>query len=94
MSDILDETQVASTLKKMPEWDLEGKSIARTIEFEDFNDAIDFVNGLAEIAEEAQHHPDMLIRYNKVKVMLSTHDVGGITELDFELASRIDNMVD
>lgn len=94
MSDILDETKVVSTLKKMPEWDLDGKSIVRTLEFEDFNDAIDFVNSLAEIAEEAQHHPDMLIRYNKVKIMLSTHDVGGVTELDFELAGRIDNMVD
>ena len=53
-----------------------------------------FVNDVAEIAEEAHHHPEMIVHYARVKIRLTTHDQGGITELDFELASRIDTLVD
>jgi len=94
MSDLLEEAQITAALKKLSEWDIEGKSITRTVEFEDFSESIDFVNYLADIAEEAQHHPDILIKYNKVILNLTTHDAGGVTELDFELAQRIDNLVD
>ena len=80
--------------KRVWEWEAEGKAITRTVEFEEFSEAIDFVNDLAEIAEEAQHHPDIDIRYTKVTLVLTTHDVGGVTELDVELAQRIDNLVD
>lgn len=69
-------------------------SIERVFEFDDFSAAIDFVNGIAELAEEHDHHPDIDIRYSKVRIILSTHSKGGLTELDFELAERIGNLVD
>lgn len=94
MSDLLEENELKPALKKLPEWDLEGKAITRTIEFEDFMEGIDFVNLLADVAEEAQHHPDITINYAKVTISLTTHDSGGITEDDIELAHRINNLVD
>ena len=94
MSDLLEADDLTSALKKCPEWEYEKKAITRTIEFEEFMDAIDFVNDLAEIAEEAQHHPDITIRHTKVTLKLTTHDAGSVTELDIELAQRVDNLVD
>ncbi len=94
MSDLLEENELESALKKCPEWEIEGKSITRTIEFEEFMEGIDFVNDLAEIADEAQHHPDINIRYTRITLKLTTHDSGGVTEADIELAQRIDNLVD
>jgi 4a-hydroxytetrahydrobiopterin dehydratase len=94
MSDLLEENELAAALKKLPEWDVEGKAMTRTIEFEEFTEAIDFVNALAEIAEEAHHHPDIDIRYLKVTVMLTTHEVGGVTDADVEIAQRIANLLD
>lgn len=96
MSDLLDADELNAALKKCPEWEYEKKSnaITRTVEFEEFSEAIDFVNDLAEIAEEAQHHPDILIRHTRVTLKLTTHDVGGLTDLDIELAQRVDNLVD
>jgi 4a-hydroxytetrahydrobiopterin dehydratase len=57
-------------------------------------DGIDFVNSVADIADEAQHHPDIRINYTKVTLKLTTHDAGGVTEADVELAQRVDNLVD
>lgn len=94
MSDLLDKEELKSALKKRPEWDLEGKAITRVVEFEDFMEGIDFVNLLADIAEEAQHHPDITINYTKITISLTTHEAGGITEADIELADRIGNLVD
>jgi 4a-hydroxytetrahydrobiopterin dehydratase len=94
MSDLIPADELAVILKKCPEWEIDNQSIFRTIEFEEFMEAIDFVNDLAEIAEEAQHHPEIDIRFNRVTLRLTTHDVGGVTELDVQLAQRIDNLVD
>ena len=96
MSDLLEGEELAEALKKCPEWEPvdPGGEIPRTIEFEEFTEAIDFVNDLAEMAEEAQHHPDIDIRYSKVTLRLITHDEGGVTPADIELAHRIDNLVD
>jgi 4a-hydroxytetrahydrobiopterin dehydratase len=94
MPDLLNAQDIKNWLKKLPEWELEKKHIERLFEFDDFSQAIEFVNGVAEIAEEDDHHPDIDIRYNKVKVALSTHSEGGITDLDFELAEKIDTLVD
>ncbi len=94
MSELLEDDDLTAALKKCPEWDYEKKAITRTVEFEEFMDAIDFVNNLAEIAEEAQHHPDITIKHTTVKLKLTTHDAGGVTELDIELAQRVDNLVD
>lgn len=94
MSDFLEKEELAAALKKCPEWESEKKYITRTIEFEEFMEGIDFVNDVGEIAEEAQHHPDITIKHTKVTLKLTTHDVGGVTDLDIQLAQRIDNLVD
>ena len=94
MSDLIDEGELTAALKKMPDWEVEGKSIERIVEFEEFMDAIDFVNLVAKVAEDSQHHPEIDIRYSQVILRLTTHDVGGITELDIEMARRIDNLAD
>ena len=94
MPDLLTKEDVKRLMKKVPEWEHEGKRITRTIEFDDFQEAVDFINDLAEIVEDAGHHPDVDIRYNKVTLFLTTHEAGGITESDFEVAERIDNLVD
>ena len=94
MPELYDSKEIKAALKEIPEWDLEGKTLERTFEFDDFSQAIDFVNGVAELAEEMDHHPDMDIRYTKVRLSLSTHSKGGLTELDFDLAERIGNLVD
>lgn len=94
MSDVLDESDLKEALKKCPEWEQDDQGISRTIEFEEFTEAIDFVNDLAEIAEKAQHHPEITIRYSRVTLVLTTHDAGGVTKRDIELAQRVDNLVD
>ena len=94
MADLLNAQDIKDWLKKLPEWELEKKHIERTFEFEDFNGAIDFVNGVAEIAEDEEHHPDIDIRYNKVRVQLSTHSEGGLTERDFEVAEKVDTLAE
>src|SRR2546425_7947996 len=92
MADLMKAPELKERMKKIPEWELEKKHIERTFEFDDFVDAIDFVNTVAEVAEEEEHHPDIDIRFNKVRLVLSTHSKGGVTELDFALAERIDTL--
>ena len=92
MADLMKAPELKERMKKIPEWEFEKKHIERTFEFDDFADAIDFVNAVSEVAEEEEHHPDIDIRYNKVKLLLSTHSKGGLTELDFALAERIDTL--
>ena len=77
----------------MPEWAEVGGSIQRTFGFPNFVAAMEFVNKVAAAAEADQHHPDILIRYNKVTMSLNTHDAGGITAKDFALAAKMDAMV-
>ena len=94
MADLLNAKDIKDWLKKLPEWDHEKKHIERTFEFDDFSQAIEFVNGVAEIAEEDDHHPDIDIRDSKVRLALSTHSEGGVTDLDFEVAEKIDTLVE
>ncbi len=94
MADLLKTDDIKDWMKKLPEWDLEKKHIERTFEFDDFSQSIEFVNGVAEIAEEDEHHPEIDIRDSKVRLRLSTHSEGGLTDLDFELAEKIDTLVD
>jgi 4a-hydroxytetrahydrobiopterin dehydratase len=76
------------------DWRREGQEIVRELKFEDFAAAIAFVNGVAELAEAANHHPDILVHgYNRVRLTLSTHSQGGLTDADFALAKRIDAIV-
>lgn len=87
------EAEIKSALETLPEWNEVGGELQRTFQFDDFMDAMGFVNRVAEAAEAADHHPDILIRYNKVTLTLSTHDAGGITAKDFDLASTVNGFV-
>jgi 4a-hydroxytetrahydrobiopterin dehydratase len=83
---------VQEKLRSLPQWKLEGKEIVRHFEFADFVAAIAFVNQVAEKAEKAGHHPDIDIRYNKVRLGLVSHDKGGLTERDMKMAQTIDSL--
>lgn len=89
----LSEAEVKAELEKVPDWAEVGGEIQRTFEFKDFREAIAFVNQVAEEAERRQHHPDIMIRYNKVTLALTTHDSGGITEKDFQMASALGDVI-
>jgi 4a-hydroxytetrahydrobiopterin dehydratase len=80
--------------QEVPEWLLGDKAIEREIKFKDFRQAMDFVGKVAEVAEEQDHHPDIFISYNKARMTLSTHKVGGLSRNDFILAAKIDQLVD
>jgi 4a-hydroxytetrahydrobiopterin dehydratase len=80
---------VRARLQSLPEWKLEGKEIVRHYEFPDFAAAMVFVNKVAEKAEKAGHHPDIDIRYNKVRLALVSHDQGGLTERDMKMAQAV-----
>jgi len=86
----LNATEIKTALVTVPDWKKKGTAIARTFQFKDFPAAIRFVNALARLAEKANHHPDIDIRWNKVKLTLSTHDAGGLTTKDFALANKFD----
>ncbi|MEQ8745798.1 4a-hydroxytetrahydrobiopterin dehydratase [Pyruvatibacter sp.] len=88
----LTEDQVAERLKAHAQWSEMNGAIQRTFQHKDFVAAMAFVNKIAEMAEEKQHHPDILIRYNKVTLTLSTHDAGGITDKDFDFADAADGV--
>ena len=94
MPELLAQSDVKQKMKRIPEWETDKKAIERTFEFDDFTQAIDFLNAVAEIAEEEDHHPDLDVRWNKVRVELSTRSEGGLTELDFQMAEKIDNLAE
>lgn len=82
--------EVKASLAAVPAWARARKAIRRTFEFADFPAAIKFVNAVARAAEKAGHHPDIDIRWNRVALTLTTHDAGGLTARDFELARKCD----
>ncbi len=86
---LLSDQEIQQHLSQLSGWELEGKKIKYLFKFKDFVAAIDFVNKLVEPAESAGHHPDLEISYNKVTVSLTSHDAGGLTEADFEMAKKI-----
>ena len=83
---------VQESLRSLPRWKLEGKEIVRHYEFPDFAAAMVFVNQVAEKAEKAGHHPDIDVRYNKVRLALVSHDKGGLTKRDMAMAETIDSL--
>lgn len=89
----LADAEVTKALASLPGWTRAGEAIERTFELPSFPAAISFVDRIAELAEAADHHPDLDIRYRKVRVVLSTHSEGGITGKDIGLAARIDEVV-
>jgi len=80
-------------LNDLPGWGIDSGELVKAFTFKDFNQALAFVNRVGAAAESAGHHPDIDIRYNKVRLALVTHDAGGLTEKDFDLASTINNQV-
>lgn len=92
MARLLSDVEIQEQLPQLPDWILQGKAIQSVWKFKDFVEAIAFVNRLVEPAELAGHHPDIAISYNKVTVSLTTHDAGGLTANDFELAKVISQL--
>jgi 4a-hydroxytetrahydrobiopterin dehydratase len=86
----LGDSEIEAKLAERPGWSRAGEAIERTFECGDFVGSVRFVDALVEPAEAMGHHPDLEISWDKVKVSLSTHSEGGLTESDFELAARID----
>jgi 4a-hydroxytetrahydrobiopterin dehydratase len=86
----LSDPEVRKALGELPRWKQNGAAIERTFEFPSFLPGIEFVNRVARAAEEAQHHPDITINYNKVTLSLTSHDSGGVTARDLNLAKKID----
>jgi len=94
MGALIAKTDINTMMKRIPEWETDKQSIERTFEFDDFNQAIDFVNAVAEISDEEDHHPDIDVRWNRVRLVLSTHSEGGLTDLDFRLAEKLDTLAE
>lgn len=86
---VLTEPEIQQALAKLPGWRRSGIAIQRVFEFADFKAAMQFVNKVAEAAEQANHHPDIDIRYNKVTMALVSHDSGGVTQRDVRMAEKI-----
>jgi 4a-hydroxytetrahydrobiopterin dehydratase len=89
---VLSPERVQESLRSLPQWKLEGEEIVRQLKFADFRAAMVFVNQVAEKAEAAGHHPDIDIRYNQEKLALVSHDKGGLTERDMNMAQTIDSL--
>lgn len=91
----LTDTQINDGLGRLQGWERDSSNpvIRRTVRLPDFTQAIALVNDIAQAAEQADHHPDIDIRYNKVYLALSTHSEGALTEKDLSLAARIDELV-
>jgi 4a-hydroxytetrahydrobiopterin dehydratase len=88
----LSDGEIAARLEALTDWSQPGEEIQRTYRFKDFVEAMAFVQAVAAHAEAVQHHPDILIRYSRVTLSLSTHDAGGLTERDFDFARAADGL--
>ncbi len=94
MADLLEEEEIEQRLDELGDWERDDKEIVKVFEFDDFNTSIKFVNDVAALAERYDHHPDIDIRWNKVKLALSTHSEGGLTARDFDVAGEIEQSID
>lgn len=88
----LNEERIHEELTKVPGWELHEGTIRKSYELDDFKASLAFVNQVGELAENADHHPDILVEYNKVSLSLVSHDAGGITDKDFQLAQEIEQL--
>ncbi len=89
---MLSAEDIEARVRSLPGWKIESGELVKTFTFKSFLPSIHFVNQIAKYAEDAGHHPDIDIRYNRVKIALVTHDAGGLTEKDFNLAVEIENL--
>jgi 4a-hydroxytetrahydrobiopterin dehydratase len=88
----LSEVEISTHLASVPTWQVQKGELVKTFTFRDFVGSLAFVNKVGEFAEKAGHHPDIDIRYNKVRLALVTHDAGGLTAKDFDLAASADTI--
>ena len=88
----LSDSEIKPRLATVPDWQIESGELVRTFLFKDFRASLAFVNKVGDLAENAGHHPDIDIRYNKVRLALVTHDAGGLTQKDFDLAAAADKL--
>jgi 4a-hydroxytetrahydrobiopterin dehydratase len=88
----LDPHQVQKRVSQLSGWQVVNGELVKTFSFKDFTAALGFVNRVGEAAETAGHHPDIDIRYNRVRLALVTHDAGGLTQKDFDLAAQADSL--
>ena len=91
---VLSQSDIESRLRSSPQWRVEGGELTRTFEHKDFVAALSFVNRVGDLAEKAGHHPDIDIRYNKVKMLLTSHDSGGVTRRDTRMAKQISEILE
>jgi 4a-hydroxytetrahydrobiopterin dehydratase len=89
----LGRAQIDALLPEVPGWSYDGRVVAKTYSFEDFHRTMAFVNALAWIAHREDHHPDLAVGYNRCRVELSTHSIGGISRNDFVCAARIERLL-
>jgi 4a-hydroxytetrahydrobiopterin dehydratase len=89
----LGERDVRRMLKELEGWRLAGRRIVRVVRYEGFMPGVELLNEIAKLAEEMDHHPDVTVSYGRMRISLTTHDAGGLTELDFKLASRIEEIL-
>ena len=89
----LSSKDIEAGLERLDGWTRDGDQIERKLEFDGFMEAIAFINRIAELADAADHHPEIFNVYNRVELVLTTHDAGGLTQKDFDLAAKIDDAV-
>lgn len=90
---LLDDATIAERLKTLDGWRREGDAIKRELSFDGFLDAMAFINRVAPLADKADHHPEIFNVYDTVELTLTTHDAGGLSAKDFDLAEKIDGVV-
>jgi 4a-hydroxytetrahydrobiopterin dehydratase len=90
--ELLTDDEISARLGGVPGWERDRGSIRRTVTRSDFREAMRYAGAVADLAEEANHHPDILIQWNRVTLTLSTHSAGGLTAADFDLAQKISGL--
>lgn len=92
MATLLNDTEIQTKLSELEDWQKEGETIKTEKTFDGFPSAIAFINKLVDPAEAAGHHPDIAVSYNQVTISLTSHDAGGLTQKDFDMAKTIDSV--
>lgn len=88
----LNKAEIEERMPEIPGWRVQDSSLRKVYEFKDFSGSVNFIKQIEPHANSANHHPDLCINYNRVEVTLSTHDEGGITDKDFKMAKKIDEI--
>ncbi len=86
------EDQINEALTKLEDWEMQDDFVTKEYEFEDFKSALEFVNQVGALADEADHHPDIIFGWGYAEIAITSHDDGGLTQKDFDLAAKIDQL--